>query len=245
MRLMLWVSQNRPSGDLSGMQDEDIELAVDWTGAEGAFCDSLRLVGFMDGGPCESKIHDWAQHNPWAAGFESRSEVGKYAALCKQYGREKAAEMMPGYTPRTAKECDPHADGMRTAEIRTTPIPLPSPSPLPSPTPSKKKPVAQGAPVRPDEITERTWDDWLQLRKTKRAPVTETVLAEAKREASKAGLPLERFFTIWCARGSQGLQADWLKPNELGQRSAANGTAVPKTFGGQDYSIGFRGEKIA
>ena len=58
------------------------------------------------------------------------------------------------------------------------------------------------------------WADWLKLRAAKKAPVTETVLASAKREAAKAGLSLEQFLTIWCARGSQGLQAEWIKPNE-------------------------------
>jgi hypothetical protein len=67
---------------------------------------------------------------------------------------------------------------------------------------------------RPDDVFEQTWSDWLQLRKAKKAPVTETVLKSARSEAEKAGLPLDRFLAIWCARGSQGLQADWLKPEE-------------------------------
>lgn len=70
------------------------------------------------------------------------------------------------------------------------------------------------APSRPDGVTEQTWADWLALRNAKRAPVTATVLKSATSEAAKAGMTLERFLGIWCARGSQGLQADWLKPNE-------------------------------
>jgi hypothetical protein len=50
--------------------------------------------------------------------------------------------------------------------------------------------------------------------------VTQTVLDGAWEEAGKAGMDLESFLRIWCARGSQGLQADWLKPHE---RPAANG----------------------
>ena len=74
---------------------------------------------------------------------------------------------------------------------------------------------ASAPPVsKPDGVSDRTWADWLALRKAKRAPVTETVVAEAAREAAKAGMPLERFLAVWCARGSQGLQADWLKPSE-------------------------------
>jgi len=68
----------------------------------------------------------------------------------------------------------------------------------------------------PDDVAEQTWNDWLQLRKGKRAAVTETVVAEARKQADKAHVSLDRFLSIWCARGSQGLEADWLKPNERG-----------------------------
>ena len=35
-------------------------------------------------------------------------------------------------------------------------------------------------------------------------------------EAAKAGMSLEPFLKIWCRRGSQGLEASWLKPDERG-----------------------------
>lgn len=67
---------------------------------------------------------------------------------------------------------------------------------------------------KPDDVSDQVWSDWCQLRKAKKATVSETVVKEARAEAIKAGLTFERFLTIWCARGSQGLQADWLKPHE-------------------------------
>ena len=67
-------------------------------------------------------------------------------------------------------------------------------------------------------MTEQTWADWLALRKAKKAPVTETVLTHAAREAGKAGMPLDEFLGIWCARGSQGLEAAWLTPTERAGR---------------------------
>lgn len=82
----------------------------------------------------------------------------------------------------------------------------------PSLEPSKKKAPRQVAPTvaRPEDVSEQTWDDWCQLRNKKRAPVTATVVAEARRESLKADMTLERFLTVWCSRGSQGLQASWL-----------------------------------
>ena len=62
----------------------------------------------------------------------------------------------------------------------------------------------------PPDVDQQTWDDWLALRKAKKAPVTQTVIDGAKREAAKAGMTLETFFQVWCRRGSQGLEAAWL-----------------------------------
>ena len=63
----------------------------------------------------------------------------------------------------------------------------------------------------PPDVSEQVWNDWLQLRKTKKASVTETVIRGARNEANKIGWTLEQFFVEWCTRGSQGLKAEWLK----------------------------------
>lgn len=75
------------------------------------------------------------------------------------------------------------------------------------------------APVCPDDVDPQTWADWLALRKAKRAPVTETVVEGARKEAGKAGMALGDFLAVWCRRGSQGLEADWLKPSERAARA--------------------------
>jgi len=77
----------------------------------------------------------------------------------------------------------------------------------------------------PPDVDQQIWDDWKQLRKAKKAPVTETVVNSARKEAAKANMEFSDFLSIWCARGSQGLQADWIKPDErnltkTGQRNA-------------------------
>lgn len=102
-----------------------------------------------------------------------------------------------------------------------------------------KKPPAKkgaGAPSVPDGVSQQTWADWLQLRKAKKAPVTETVLKNAREEAAKAGLTLNRFLEVWCARGSQGLQAEWLKPHERGTPVASSGRVpVNADFSAKTY----------
>ena len=81
--------------------------------------------------------------------------------------------------------------------------------------PLTNKTVAKSAIAQPEGVTPQTWDDWLSLRKAKKAVVTTTVINGAMAEAEKAGLSLEEFLKVWCTRGSQGLEASWLKPHEL------------------------------
>lgn len=111
MLLFLWTAANRPDGDLSGMTGEDIEIAVDWNGEPGAFAAALADVGFLDGAERGYAIHDWAAHQPWAAGSDDRAEASRWAALCRRYGRAGAAERMPDYAERMRVARDSHADG--------------------------------------------------------------------------------------------------------------------------------------
>jgi hypothetical protein len=102
-------------------------------------------------------------------------------------------------------------------------IPTTSSSPA-----SKKKARAAPAPAvdRPADVDETVWRDWLSLRKAKKAPVSPTVLDGAVAEAAKAGMSLEAFLRVWCTRGTQGLQADWLKPHE--RQAQQQGAETPR-----------------
>lgn len=63
--------------------------------------------------------------------------------------------------------------------------------------------------------------DYIALRKSHRAPITQTALKGIEREANNAGLSLEQVLTICCERGWRGFNASWLHPDR-GNRPAAN-----------------------
>lgn len=92
--------------------------------------------------------------------------------------------------------------------------------------PRSKEAAQERAPAigKPDGVSDQTWNDWLQLRKAKRASVTATVIKGAEAEAAKAGVSLEEFLQIWCRRGSQGLEASWLvgqaRASPMGKQAA-------------------------
>ena len=232
--LFLWVASNRSDGDLAGLTDEDIELSIDWQGDEGAFVRAMVDVGFLEGEAGARRIHDWAEHNPWAAGASARSEKSSWAALCKQYGRAEAARRMPEYAQRIGAAHQQHGDGMPDsasgtpdavpesasgtpqAESGTAPSPSPIPSPSPLPPPTEDRPTRKRAATVPcpDDVDAQVWSDWCDLRRGHSAKVSETAVDQARKEATKAGMTLEAFFRVWCVRGSRGLQADWLKAHE-------------------------------
>lgn len=86
----------------------------------------------------------------------------------------------------------------------------------PKETAPRKRVAPPAAIAKPDDVDQQTWGDWVALRTKKRATVSITVVEEARRECAKAGLTLGRFLQVWCMRGSQGLEAAWLKPDERG-----------------------------
>jgi hypothetical protein len=124
LHLFAWAATNRPDGDLSGMTSEDIEAAVDWSGDIGTFTACLSEIGFIDGPDRGYSIHDWHEHNPWAAGSQDRSESARWAALCRRYGRAKAAEQMPDYADRmrAAREAQAGSQNAQCPVSDTSPV---------------------------------------------------------------------------------------------------------------------------
>jgi uncharacterized protein YdaU (DUF1376 family) len=159
-------------------------------------------------------------------------EIARY--LEKQAKARAAAEASwseSGRNARASAKQTTNADAkpMRThSEGNATRAPVPS---LQTPDTSNQTPTSQpkaaqvgraSAPPRPPDVTPQVWADWSALRRSKKAPVTQTVVDGAIAEAKKAGMTLDAFLAEWCQRGSQGLKADWL----VGRNGAS---AVPST----------------
>lgn len=97
---------------------------------------------------------------------------------------------------------------------------------LPTPTPTpivNNKNTAPRCVAPPDGVSPSVWQDFQKLRKTKKAPVTETSIAGIKREAEKAGWPLETALQECCTRGWQSFKADWVVGKQTASESAFSG----------------------
>ena len=128
--------------------------------------------------------------------------------------------------------------GGRPKKTQSVPSGLPDESqnnPNHKPITNNHKPERESRAVAlscPPDVNPQVWADWLHLRRSKKAAVTETVLNGARSEAVKAGMPLQAFLEIWCLRGSQGLQADWIKPDERNQALSRAGQTNQSVMSG-------------
>jgi hypothetical protein len=120
-------------GDLSGLDDLDIEAIADWSGDRGKFVAALRSCHYLDG----HQIHEWGEHQPWVATFGKRSETARENA--NQRWGSHAPRIGARHTNRMRAACAPHARSN---------APSPSPSPLPDLDPvTRKEKKAEGGEV--------------------------------------------------------------------------------------------------
>jgi len=85
------------------------------------------------------------------------------------------------------------------------------PPPNQEPITNNHKPKNTNTVAPPYGVTVMVWQDWLKLRKAKKAAVTQTALDGIQREADKAGVSLQTVLETCCERGWTGFKAEWLQ----------------------------------
>ena len=166
--------------------------------------------------------------------MQSKQAKARASAAASVNARRAKAEQQTNASSTDAERSLPNDDANAERSLLKTSTEVELPTPTPTPTPNNKEEAqapsrkrdSSPPPARPEDVEPQTWGDWLVLRRAKKAPVSETVISGARAEAAKAGMPLDAFLRVWCTRGSQGLQADWLSQHE---RTANGGT--PKVRG--------------
>lgn len=151
IHLWIWAAQNRPSGDLSGMTDEDIEIAADWRPGDGALVPILAELNWLDGEPGAYCLHDWREHNPWAADADNRRDRARFSKLadvCPQLHAALSRQGVMSITKadyerlladfRAGRSTIVSSSSRRRDDI-ARPSPSPAPAPVPAPIPFDKK----------------------------------------------------------------------------------------------------------
>jgi len=85
---------------------------------------------------------------------------------------------------------------------------------------------------KPDGVSATTWSDFLQIRKSKKAAVTESAIKGIEREARKAGWSLDKALVECCARGWAGFKAEWVADKApLKTQHQLNNEAMARSIG--------------
>lgn len=158
LQLWAYAAKLRTDGNLSGMTPEDIELAAEWEGEDGAFAAALEEIGFIDVQRpsdgrqtnaddrstifygAEIRLHDWADHNQWAADYDDRRDKARFSRLATV--NRKAFEKLKaqGVTAISKNDYDMLTKAQRPSDGRQTSANVaPTPSPAPSPALRNKK----------------------------------------------------------------------------------------------------------
>lgn len=88
----------------------------------------------------------------------------------------------------------------------------------------------------PADVPIEVFADFLTIRKSKRAPLTNTALTGIRREAGKAGLSLADALAVCCERGWVGFRADWHSDSGA-LASAKTARPVAETFRERDERL--------
>jgi len=102
-----------------------------------------------------------------------------------------------------------HTSGSATAKLKSADGKETAPH-CAAPPRNKKSSATQIE--KPAGVGEQVWDDFIALRKAKRAPLSATALASIAKEAEKAAMHIEEALTECVTRGWQSFKAEWMKP---------------------------------
>lgn len=226
--LWCWCAERRPSGLLSGMDAEDIELAADWHGKAGAFFEQCLGV-WIDETESGYALHEWDLHNPWQAAQGEKAEAKREA------GR-KAAQAR--WSKRNAVLCEPDANAMPTQCDSMPPIPIPKPEEIkklntPHPPEGGESRRSNSLPMlrarmaaytqTPELLT--ALEDFRQMRERIRKPLTARALELTLRELDKLAPDNDcRKIAIL----EQSIQRSWQGVFELAEPDGQK--QPPKTF---------------
>jgi hypothetical protein len=257
--LWAYVAAERPSGDLAGLTDQDIEDEAAWDGEPGSLIAALIREKLIDGEPGARRVHDWAAHNPYVAGHEERREAARRAGLASAAARSKPTENqrpvndplngvndpLNGVNDPLNGVNDPSTTRSTPFNGPSTPSPSPSPSPDPSPFPYQQAARARAREDDSDLLTaadlevhaQNLWG-WGRYRgRTQQAALDAQPFSASEVEAAKARVD-EEMAAEGRGRGNLGLlvsviarmRADATRaPPGARQRDVRYGMAEPST----------------
>lgn len=208
-QLLALYLMTSPHANMIGIYYCPIEYMAKETGLtiEGA---SEALQSLVDADFCTYEagdelvfVHAFAEHQ---IGDSLKPADKRVTGVLNELDKVPKGQCWQGFRARYAVPYNLPVLGQKPKEL-ASPIEAPS-EPLASQKQKQKQKQNIDAP--PDGVAETVWQDFLKLRKAKKAPMTDTALEGIRREADRAGYTLETALETCCKRGWQGFDAEWV-----------------------------------
>lgn len=75
--------------------------------------------------------------------------------------------------------------------------------------------------LKPDSVSDEVFKDWVAMRKSMKAPASQTAINGIEREAERAGWTLEDAMAECVARGWRGFKAGWVKDDGRNEKTGS------------------------
>lgn len=177
--------QNRKTSVFANLPSAGLKALCRYNGDAEKFESAFVTAGFIRREGDNVIIHQWDEYNSsLIANWENGKKGGR-----KPKANPTETHGLPMDNP-IETHSEPMGSPTRTDKIREEKIRLEL--------------------IRPDSVPEQVWNDFIKLRKAKKAPLTETALNLIQREADEAGWTLEEAISECLSRGWQGFKAEWV-----------------------------------
>lgn len=147
---------------------------------------------------------------------KARSEAGKIGGKAKASKRKQKLANVTFAKQKVAKVTDSVSDSVSVSDSKNTKNVTPTAS---APKAKKPKKAQSYDWPKPEGVDQQHWDDWLQIRRAKRLPISKTVMDKIEREAGKINWSMAQVIEKCAQKPWAGFEASWLDSE---QRVAAN-----------------------
>lgn len=123
----LWgfTARSRPTGELNDMEADEVEQAALWRGRRGKFVEVLVRHRLLDEVEGTYHVHDWGEHNAYAAAAPRRTERARKGAVAR-WERDANIDASSNVSSNALSNA-----------LSNAPAPPPAPSPSPNPSPAE------------------------------------------------------------------------------------------------------------
>ena len=208
IKLWLWCRINRPSGILSGMDIEDIEIAAKWTGEHGTFVNEALTLGWLELNEDTYALHDWEDNNGWAAKTEERSNAARLSRMAKTHPeihKKLISDGVKGVTKQEFQSLTKDNNDRLTVVNESL-------TPAPAPAPAHNANTFDGEKFLEEYCDDKQLiDDWLKVRRTKKAANTETAFKGFITAVNKSNLSVSEALRVCCENNWKGFNVKWLE----------------------------------